>query len=375
MTASAQASRGAGRARASELGSRYGLVIIMFLVIALFSVMLPETYFTVLNFLTIAANQATILMLALAIVLPLIAGEFDLSVAATFGFCQLVIAGFIIRNGLPWEVAVLLTLGVGAVVGLANGLLITVLQINSFIATLGTATILGGLTQWYSGGAIIMGQFPSFYLAIGQFRIGGTLNVAVVYAVLIAFVMWAGLVFLVAGRHLYATGGGRAAAELAGVRTGRLKIGAFIVCGILAAATGVVTSSQIGSGQPSLGASYLLPAYAGAFLGATTVNPGRFNVWGTVVAVYLLGAGVAGLQQLGIQSFIVDLFNGAALILAVAASGYVTRRRAARVIALSDERVAEAMARLIAAEGSTDATGPSGSGPPPAEPPPEGSSR
>ena len=187
VTASAQASRGAGRARASELGSRYGLVIIMFLVIALFSVMLPETYFTVLNFLTIAANQATILMLALAIVLPLIAGEFDLSVAATFGFCQLVIAGFIIRNGLPWEVALLLTLGIGAVVGLANGLLMTVLQINSFIATLGTATILGGLTQWYSGGAIIMGQFPSLYLAIGQFRIGGTLNVAVVYVVLIAF--------------------------------------------------------------------------------------------------------------------------------------------------------------------------------------------
>ena len=135
-----------------------------------------------------------------------------------------------------------------------------------------------------------------------------------------------------------------------------------------------MTSSQIGSGQPSLGSSYLLPAYAGAFLGATTVNPGRFNVWGTVVAVYLLGAGVAGLQQLGIQSFIVDLFNGAALILAVAASGYITRRRAARVIALSDERVAEAMAGSIAAEGSTDATGPPGNGPP-AEPPPEGSNR
>src|SRR5205814_366069 len=108
----------------------------------------------------------------------------------------------------------------------------------------------------------------------------------------------------------------------------RLIIAAFVICGVIAALTAVVTASQLTSGQPDLGAAYLLPAYAGAFLGATTINIGQFNVWGTVIGVYLLGAGVAGLQELGVPSYVQDFFNGGALVIAVAASGFVARRRA-----------------------------------------------
>jgi ribose transport system permease protein len=114
-----------------------------------------------------------------------------------------------------------------------------------------------------------------------------------------------------------------------GLRTGRLIVGAFILCGAIAAFTGVITASQLQSGQPAIGPDYLLPAYACAFLGATTIRLGQFNVLGTVVAAYLLGSGVAGLQQLGLASYVQDFFNGGALLIAVAASGYMSRRRAA----------------------------------------------
>jgi ribose transport system permease protein len=258
----------------------------------------------------------------------LIAGEFDLSVAANFGFCELLVAGLIINQGLPWGAAVVVALLIGGALGLANGLLVVVFKLNSFIATLGSATVIAGLTTWYSGGTTIVGNFPSGFLRIGSVQVLGSLSIFVVYALAIALLVWLGLTYFASGRHLYATGGGRVAAVMLGLRTGRLVVTAFILCGVIAAFTAVITASQLTSGQPDLGAQYLLPAYAGAFLGATTINIGLFNVWGTVIGVYLLGAGVAGLQELGVASYVQDFFNGGALLIAVAASGYVARRRA-----------------------------------------------
>jgi ribose transport system permease protein len=314
--------------RAADALARYGLVIVTVLVIMLFSALKPEIYFTAANFEVIATNQAPTLLLSLAILLPLICGEFDLSVAAIFGFCELLVAGLIVKQGLPWEAAIALTLVVGGALGLVNGLLVVAFKLNSFIATLGTATVIAGLTTWYSGGTTIVGDFSSGFLKIGSQQLLGSLSIFVVYALAVALVIWLGLNYLPAGRHLYATGGGRVASVMLGLRTGRLIVAAFIVCGVIAAFTAVVTASQLTSGQPDLGSAYLLPAYAGAFLGATTINVGQFNVWGTVIGVFLLGAGVAGLQQLGVPSYVQDFFNGGALVLAVAASGYVARRRA-----------------------------------------------
>jgi ribose transport system permease protein len=237
------------------------------------------------------------------------------------------VAGLIIKSGLPWVLAVVVTLAVGGLVGLFNGILIAGLRINSFIATLGIATILDGLTTQYSGGEIIEGNFPNAFLKIGSIQVLGSLSIFAVYAFAVALILWIALTYLPSGRHLYATGGARSAARLLGLRTNYLIIGAFVVCGMIAALTGIITASQLTSGQPALGSSYLLPAYAGAFLGATTVNPGQFNIWGTVIGAFLLGAGVTGLQQIGIASYVQDYFNGGALLVAVAASVYVTQRR------------------------------------------------
>jgi ribose transport system permease protein len=314
--------------RTADAVAPYGLVIITICVLVLFSALLPQTYFSVLNFEVIAANQAPTLILALAILLPLITGEFDLSVAANFGFCELLVCGLIINQHIAWGLAVVITVAVGAVIGVVNGILVVGFRVNSFIATLAMTTVLAGMTTWYSGGQIISGNFPSAFLNMGQANVFGSLSIFVVYALAIALVVWIGLTYLPSGRHMYATGGGRHAAELLGLRTKRLIIVAFILCGMIAAFAGVVDASQLSSGQPEIGADYLLPAYAGAFLGSTTISLGQFNVWGTVIGVYLLGAGVAGLQELGMGSYTQDFFDGGALAIAVAASAYVARRRA-----------------------------------------------
>jgi ribose transport system permease protein len=343
-------------ARGVDALAPYGLVIITVLVLLVFSALLPNTYFTVLNFEVIATNQAPTLILALAILLPLITGEFDLSVAANFGFCELLVCGLIINQRLWWVFALIVTVAVGALIGIVNGLLVVVFRVNSFIATLAMTTVLGGLTTWYSGGQIISGNFPSAFLTMGNTQVFGSLSIFVVYALAIAVVVWIGLSFLPSGRHMYATGGGRHAAELLGLRTKRLIIVAFVLCGMIAAFAGVVDASQLSSGQPEIGADYLLPAYAGAFLGATTINLGQFNVWGTVIGVYLLGAGVAGLQELGLGSYTQDFFDGAALAIAVAASAYVARRRASGTVG-RDELGVAGTAELPTQVASTGAAG------------------
>ncbi|MEJ3657944.1 ABC transporter permease [Actinomycetes bacterium KLBMP 9759] len=310
-----------------DVAGRYGLLGIFVLVVAVFSVLRPDSYFTWQNATSILGNQAITLLLALAVLVPLLVGEFDLSVAAIFGFCQLLVVGLLVRSGMGVVPAVLVAVAAGCLIGAFNGLLVTRFGVSSFIATLGTQTLLGGVALAYSGGQVIHGDLPVAFLSAGQEQVGGV-SLVTIYALAVAVLLWFVLARTTLGRRLVATGGNRDAAHLAGVRTHRMIMIAFLVCGALAAVTGVAIAAQLGSGQPLVGPSYLLPAYAGAFLGATTVTPGRFNVWGTVIAVYVLAAGVSGLQQLGVPSWVEYVFNGTALLLSVILSGYAARIRA-----------------------------------------------
>lgn len=319
--------RGAAAGRLGDFAARYALLGVFVLVVAFFSLLRPDTYFTWLNFTSILGNQAITLMLALAVLVPLLVGEFDLSVAAIFGFCQLLVVGLLVRSGLPVVPAVLVATAVGCLISVFNGILITRFGVSSFIATLGTQTLLGGAALAYAGGRVIQGDLPAAFLSAGQDDVGG-ISLIAIYALAIAAMLWFVLARTALGRRFVATGGNREAARLAGVRTGRTIMIAFVICGLLAAIAGVAIAAQLGSGQPLVGPSYLLPAYAGAFLGATTVTPGRFNVWGTVIAVYVLAAGVTGLQQIGVASWVEYVFNGTALLMSVILSGYAARIRA-----------------------------------------------
>jgi ribose transport system permease protein len=144
----------------------------------------------------------------------------------------------------------------------------------------------------------------------------------------IALVAWYVLERTPVGRRVYATGGNTAAARLAGVGTSTVIVGSLVACGAITAIAGLLVSSRIATGDPTVGPAFLLPAFTAAFLGSTQFRGGRFNIWGTVVAVYVLATGIKGLQLAGAPVWIPDFFNGVTLLLAVGLARY---ERTARV--------------------------------------------
>jgi ribose transport system permease protein len=143
----------------------------------------------------------------------------------------------------------------------------------------------------------------------------------------IAVVMWIVFEFLPIGRYLYVIGANERTAELTGIRVNRAVIATFMVSGLLTAIASLALAARIQVGQSNVGQEFLLPAFVGALLGATTVKPGRVNVWGTLIAVLILAVGISGIEQLGGEFYVEALFNGGALVIAVGMAGWASRRR------------------------------------------------
>ena len=335
------------RARSSEGTSwiaRYGLVLILLVLLVGFSLAKPSSFATWDNYRSILNNEAVIVLLALAAMMPLIIGEFDLSVAGILGVGQALMTGLCALQGLPPMLAVPLSVLAGAVLGLVNGLIIIKFKINAFITTLASSTVMGGLVIWYTGGSPIYQGVPQSLTRIARGNVAG-IPLPVIYVAVVAALLWFVLGRLPIGRRLYAVGGNRRAAQLSGIRADRLVIASFIASGVLAALAGIVLGSQLGSDVPGGESAYLLPAFAGAFLGATAIKPGRFNPVGTVLAAYTLSVAVSGLQQLGAPSWVQPVFNGTVLVVAVGLSGYATRVKAARARTRQLARIGEGAQR------------------------------
>jgi ribose transport system permease protein len=232
----------------------------------------------------------------------------------------------LLSASMAWPLALAITVLSAVAIGLVSGFLVVKIGVNSFIATLGMSTLLAGSSLWISGGKAVTQNIPESVTKLGQGELAG-IPLPIVYVVVLAVALWYCFNHTPIGRKLYATGGNRVAAELSGVRTGRLVATAFVVSAAVAALAGVVTLMRAGSGSPSVGPELLLPAFAAVFLGSTTIIPGRFNVVGTVVGILLLAVGVSGLQQLGAEYYVVPLFNGGVLLLAVVVSRIVAKER------------------------------------------------
>jgi ribose transport system permease protein len=216
--------------------------------------------------------------------------------------------------------AIVLALVAGGLVGLGSGLLVVYARIDSFIATLGVSSLLVALVAWISGSQQILG-LPAGFQKIGNSQLWG-LTIPVFVLVGVAGLVWYVLEQTPVGRRVYATGGNIEAARLAGVRVSLVTICALAAGGVLAAVAGILLAANLGTGDPTLGPSYLLPAFSAAFLGSTQFRGGRFNVWGTILAVVVLATGVKGLQLGGAPIWIPVVFNGGALLLAVAMAKY-----------------------------------------------------
>jgi ribose transport system permease protein len=314
------------RRRSSGRLEALALPITWLVVIVVFSIVETDTFFTSSNASSILASQAVLVVVTLGLIVPLIAGDFDLSVGSMVGMSALTIAILNVQHHWPVWIAIAVALAVGVIVGLINGALTVLLGIDSLIVTLGMSTLLSGVILWVSHANTITGVSQSLIDIVITYRLAG-IPMEFYYAVILALVLWYVFQFTPLGQRLLVAGRNREVARLSGMRVATLRIGAMVTSAFIAALGGVLIVGTSGSAGPTTGVDLLLPAFAAAFLGSTTIRPGRFNPWGTVIAVYFLVTGITGLQLLGLASFVQNLFYGGALILAVSFSQIIKRRQ------------------------------------------------
>jgi ribose transport system permease protein len=299
-------------------GARYGVVVVWLLEIVVFAVLEPDTFFSWASATSILSSQASLLVLALALVPTLAAGEIDLSAASTMTIAATVVGQLNGVMGLGVFPAVAAGLAVALVVGLVNGWLTVYLGIQGIIVTLGMGTLLVGLSVWISGSVTIGGVSPSLGVFFNS-ALGGV-NAAFFYALLVAALLWYGYRHTPIGRELVFVGQNREVARLSGVPVARVRMIAFATTSFLSGVAGVMVVGIAGGLQPTSLGTLLLPAFAAAFLGSAIIEPGRVNPLGTVIALLFLATGISGLVLLGLDSWIRDVFYGTAVIVAVGVS-------------------------------------------------------
>lgn len=312
-------------ALASSAGRFSGLYLIVTLV--LFFCFYTPGFWTSSNLTVIASSQAISGIVTMALLVSLVSGVFDLSVAANMSLSISLVGYLQTEVALDPALAVVATIACGAVIGVLNAIVITVLKVDAIIATLGTSAILAAAAFFIVDGRTLVEGISDEFISWGTATVFG-MPITVVYLLVVVLGLWLALEHTPWGRYLRAAGANAEATRLSGVNVTRIQVSALIVSGSLAALAGVVLSAQVGASSFGAGNAYLLPAFAAAFLGTTQIQLGRFNVWGTVIALYLLAIAVKGIQLRHPDlPWIAQLIQGVTLIVAVAVSAHVQRRR------------------------------------------------
>lgn len=310
----------------TNTATRGGLLLAGVILFVGFSVAVP-TFASVSSVVTMAQSQAVFILLALAVTLPMRCADFDISIGANAAFGASLLA-VLSKHGLPTVLVIVLPIVAGLVIGAVNALVGVYIGINVFIVTLGTSTILAGLTYLLTNGVVIS-PVPDTIVSLSVGNLFG-IPASVYYCFLLVAVLFFVYTWTPFGRMLNFVGGNPRSASLAGVPVGRMRTVSLIVTGGIAGFAGVILAGTLGAADPSVGPQYLLPPYAAAFLGTAAIEIGRFNAVGTLVAGYFIGIGVTGLQLLGAGPAASDIFNGVALLVAVVLAhlGYTRLSRA-----------------------------------------------
>lgn len=305
--------------RVGRAAANWPIPITLVVLVVLFSVLSPTTFFTRANFEVILGTQAIGVLLALAVTAALAANEFDLSIASVLAFSGVLLGALTIQRHWSLGLAILVVLLCGLAIGGINAFLVVRVGMGSFITTLGTGTLLLGLASKVTNFTILTG-LPPFMTTITTTTFLGVQTVFF-FALGVAIVLWYVLEHTPVGRWTIFVGSGADVARLSGLPVTAIRVGVLILCAGISALAGILQAGLSGSADPNAGGASLLPAFAAAFLGATTFKGGRFNVWGTFLAVYMVSVGIVGLQiTTGATGWIVYVFNGGVLVAAVAAS-------------------------------------------------------
>jgi ribose transport system permease protein len=306
---------------------RISAIYLLGLFIVLFGLLRPDTFLTEVTFTLIFRSGVVTCILALAFLVPLTAGAYDLSIGAVMAVSLGLVVYLSLHTGLPTPVTALIAVAACGLCGAVSGFIVVKMHVDSFIATLGVSQVLAGAVLLMSNNTQLIGQFPDYWSNLGTGDLLGIPRV-VYMLLLLALVMWYFLEFTAIGRYLLATGGNREAARLAGVPTERVLWSVFIVSGVIAGIAGVIFSMQSSVFSSSIGPGYLFPAVAAVFLGASQLSQ-RPNVWGTLIAYFALAFGIQGLALSTASASVWSqpVFQGVSLIIAVAvASRPVVRK-------------------------------------------------
>lgn len=297
---------------------RYAGLMVLVAMIVVFSILEPASFPTYNNAVGILANSAILGILALGLLIPLAAGVFDISIGGMMTLAVVAVTWlFQVTEGrMPVSVAILIVLVGALLVGLGNSWLVVDRGVDPFVGTIGVGSVLIGLSQLLANGTTITNDIPGSFTSFGRFAVD-RIPIGVFILLVLCAIGWYVLQYTPFGRLLYATGASREAARLTGIRTARIIRIAFICSALGAAIAGIVFAARLGAGPPGIGVGYLIGAYSVAFLGSTIIHPGRFNVGGTIVALLIISIGINGLQITGLPFWVVETFQGLALIVAV----------------------------------------------------------
>jgi ribose transport system permease protein len=298
-----------------EVLQKYGVIIALLALIIFFSLMRPHTFPTSANLENILNQTAVLIVLSAGLTVVLALGDFDLSIAAVASIAGVLAGITMVRWGLPVWLSIVGVIGVGCFIGLINGLFVAKVRVSAFIATLAMGSIVTGFGAGANQGALVQ-NLPKGFSQIARGSVGPISNLIVI-SLGTAAIIWFLLEKTVAGRQMAAIGESEEAARLAGVRVVALRIGGFVLTGGLAAAAGLLLSAQSGTSSPDAASGLLLPAYAAAFLGASTLKPGEFHIVGTVIGVLLASVTVTGMTMIELPFWLDGVVQGSILLIAI----------------------------------------------------------
>ncbi|WP_283135662.1 ABC transporter permease [Rhizohabitans arisaemae] len=323
--------RGSSRALSlSGIAERYGLLLLLVAMTLVFA-SLPasgEAFRSTANIQAVLASQAVGLTVALALLFPMAAGSFDFSVGAVTATSSVVAAASVSHFGLPLPLALVLATASGALVGSVLGILVARYAMNPFIATLGMATLLGGAVFAYTNGLQISKDIPATLTDLGSLSWFGV-PLIVLAAALIAVVVWFVMSHTPLGRHLFAVGSNASAARLVGLDVARVRFLSFALSGLVSGVAGVLLLARQGAATSDNGMNMLFPALTAVFLSTIVIDVGRPSVLGTVIGVLFVAVSISGLTLVGAPAWVSQVFNGAALLVAVGVAGISRARRGA----------------------------------------------
>jgi len=300
--------------------ARYATIIGLALMIVIFSILSPDAFPTLNNFVNVLNQASLATIIAGGLTLAVVVGELDLSIGYAASLHGVLVTGLIVQDKLPITLAIVIVLALGALIGVVNGLIVTKLRVNSVIATLGVGTIIVGLAFAYSSGVPIVAGVPEGFLQLSLGRwLFGIPNPIIIMAVVVVG-LWVLVERTAIGQEIQAVGGNPIAARLAGISVDRIKILGFVISAVCAALTGALLASRLGSGTTNAADSYLLTAFAAVFLGSATLRDGEFHVLGTFIGTLIIVFGFNGLNIFGAPTFSQYVFQGTILVVAVALS-------------------------------------------------------